>query len=161
MSNLTQRLARAATRAVATVRNAERSTGRTTRRPNPPAQVVPTGVQIEYSPDLDGAPDPGEVVWAWVPYEEDPTLGKDRPVVIVGRSGADLAVVPLTSRSRREHVPVGRGAWDGRGRPSYADVGRLIDVAPSAVRREGAVLERGRFDAVVEAVARSHEVRRG
>ena len=33
-----------------------------------------------YAPENDGQPDPGEVVWAWVPYEDDPTLGKDRPV---------------------------------------------------------------------------------
>ena len=30
---------------------------------------------IEYSPDLDGLADPGEVVWSWVPYEEDPHQG--------------------------------------------------------------------------------------
>ena len=33
-----------------------------------------------YEPDPDGQPDPGEVVWAWVAYEDDPARGKDRPV---------------------------------------------------------------------------------
>ena len=47
---------------------------------------------IEYSPSLDGDADPGEVVWTWVPYEEDPTQGKDRPVVIIGRRGASCSV---------------------------------------------------------------------
>ena len=47
-------------------------------------------VNIEYSPCLDGDPDPGEVVWTWVPYEEDPAQGKDRPVVIIGRQGDQL-----------------------------------------------------------------------
>ena len=42
-------------------------------------------LHIEYTPCLDGDPDPGEVVWTWVPYEEDPMQGKDRPVVIIGR----------------------------------------------------------------------------
>ena len=28
-----------------------------------------------YAPEADGQPDPGEVVWAWVPYEDDPTQG--------------------------------------------------------------------------------------
>ena len=35
---------------------------------------------FSYSPDPDGDADPGEVVWAWVPFEEDPAQGKDRPV---------------------------------------------------------------------------------
>ena len=35
--------------------------------------------------DFDSeAPEPGEVVWTWVPYEEDPTRGKDRPVPVIG-----------------------------------------------------------------------------
>ena len=42
---------------------------------------------IEYSPHLDGDADPGEVVWTWVPYEEDRSVGKDRPVAIIGRRG--------------------------------------------------------------------------
>ena len=27
---------------------------------------------ISYSPDLDGDADPGEIVWTWVAYEDDP-----------------------------------------------------------------------------------------
>src|SRR6188474_2899857 len=42
-------------------------------------------VKAEYAPRADGKPDPGEIVWTWVPYEEDHTRGKDRPVLIVGR----------------------------------------------------------------------------
>ncbi|HSO64208.1 MAG TPA: type II toxin-antitoxin system PemK/MazF family toxin, partial [Ornithinibacter sp.] len=30
-----------------------------------------------YAPRPDGEPDPGEVVWTWVPYEEDHAQGKD------------------------------------------------------------------------------------
>ena len=47
-------------------------------------------VDIAYDPHPDGRPDPGEVVWTWVPYEEDPTQGKDRPVLIVARQGESL-----------------------------------------------------------------------
>ena len=85
-------------RITATVKNAERDTGRTTRRKEPPTRPVDPGVRVEYTPELDGDPDPGEVVWTWVPFEEDPTLGKDRPVVIIGRHGADLSGVALTSK---------------------------------------------------------------
>ena len=45
-------------------------------------------VVVEYNPRSNGRPDPGEVVWAWVPYEENASLGKDRPVLIVGRAGS-------------------------------------------------------------------------
>ena len=51
----------------------------------------------EYSPRRDGDPDPGEVVWAWVPHQEDRTQGKDRPTLILGYVAEDrLAGVTLT-----------------------------------------------------------------
>ena len=149
-------------RVVATLRQAEPNTGKTTRRREPSARPVDPGVRISYTPSMDGDPDPGEVVWTWVPFEDDPTLGKDRPVVIVGRHGALLSGVALTSKhkERADHVDVGTGPWDSRGRPSYAKVDRLLDIDPDRVRREGAILGRRRFDAVVEAVDRLHDVTR-
>jgi hypothetical protein len=149
-------------RVSATVKHAERATGRTTRRREPPTRPVDTGVHVEYTPALDGDPDPGEVVWTWVPYEEDPTLGKDRPVIIIGRHGPLLSGVALTTKhgERADHVEVGTGPWDSQGRPSYAKVDRLLDIDPTAVRREGAILGRRRFDAVIEAVDRLHDVAR-
>jgi hypothetical protein len=147
-------------RASVSVRHAERGSGRTTRRKEPTTRVVASGVRIEYTPQIDGDPDPGEVVWTWVPFEDDPTLGKDRPVVIVGRHGALLSGVALTSKPkvRPDHVDIGTGPWDPWGRPSYAKVDRLLDIDPDRVRREGAVLSRRRFDAVIEAVDRLHDV---
>ena len=121
-------------------------------------------IRIAYTPDRDGEPDPGEVVWTWVPYEEDPSQGKDRPVVVIGSAGPRLAVVPLTSRGPDGRpdptawVPVGTGAWDGEHRESYANVDRVLRVAPGDVRREGATLGRDRFDAVVAGVRRRHRV---
>jgi hypothetical protein len=32
-------------------------------------------VRMSYSPQTDGAPDPGEVVWPWVPFEEHDGAG--------------------------------------------------------------------------------------
>ena len=116
-------------------------------------------------PDLDGDPDPGEVVWTWVPYEDDPTQGKDRPVLVIGWSGDELAAVPLSSQDHAdrpdggEWIEVGRGGWDLEGRTSYADAGRLLHVAPRDVRREGAILARPRFDAVVKQVQVLHRWR--
>jgi hypothetical protein len=147
-------------RSKAAVRNREAGTGRTTRPPAPTARPVDEGVRIEYTPSLDGDPDPGEVVWTWVPYEEDPTLGKDRPVVIIGRHGPLLSGVALTTKARDGAIEIGPGPWDGRTRSSYAKVSRLLDIDPHAVRREGAVLNRRRFDAVVAAVDRLHDLHR-
>ena len=120
-------------------------------------------MRVEYTPALDGDPDPGEVVWTWVPYEEDPTLGKDRPVIIIGRHGADLSGVALTTKhgERADHVEVGTGAV-GRPGPHRAtprSTGCSTSI-PREVRREGAVLGRRRFDAVIEAVDRLHDVAR-
>ena len=52
--------------------------------------VQPVIPRLGYSPKADGRPDPGEVVWAWVPYEEDPSQGKDRPVLVIGKEGTML-----------------------------------------------------------------------
>jgi hypothetical protein len=148
-----------------TTKPAPKSTPR--RAPKPKRAPVPkrapssdtdeSGVRVEYSPCLDGDPDPGEVVWTWVPYEDDPSQGKDRPVVIIGRRADALAGVALTSKQHDNElqVEVGTGPWDREGRTSYAKVERVLDVDPQQVRREGAVLSRPAFDAVVAGVRRA------
>ena len=108
---------------------------------------------IDYAPRRDGTPDPGEVVWAWVPFEDEPSKGKDRPVLLIGRRGALLVGVALTSKPNpRYQVEIGVGPWDRQGRVSYAKIDRLIDLEPAQIRREGAVLERARFKRIVKAV---------
>lgn len=60
--------------------------------------------QVTWQPKRDGLPDPGEVVWAWVPFEEDPSQGKDRPVLVVAISPHSTEVVlalPLTKQGSR------------------------------------------------------------
>ncbi len=109
----------------------ERASSGTTRRsrpamprrhvPPPSADTSDEGLRIEYSPNLDGDPDPGEVVWTWVPYEDDPSQGKDRPVVIIGRRGDNLAGVPLTSKAHDNELQVvGRHAAHGIARAGRA-----------------------------------------
>ena len=124
-----------------------------------PSKPSGTCLVIEYAPCLDGDPDPGEVVWTWVPYEDDPSQGKDRPVVVIGRRGKNLAAVPLTSKRHDNElqVPVGAGPWDREGRQSYAKVERVLDVEPDQVRREGVVLQRKHFDDVVAGVRRAQQ----
>ena len=136
-----------------------RLVGKLTRRGGASAPAPePGGLVVEYSPSLDGDADPGEIVWTWVPYEDDPSQGKDRPVVVIGRRGARLVAVPLTSKhhDNEAQVPVGTGSWDREGRPSYAKVARLLDVDAREVRREGAILDRRTFDAVVAGARRAH-----
>ena len=134
-------------------------------RPRPPtgARTAPTrdrARRIAYAPDLDGAADPGEIVWTWVPFEEDDGRGKDRPVLVVGREGNDLVGLMLSSRSDRgddrNWVAVGAGPWDGQGRPSYVRLDRVIEVGEHEIRREGAVLDRARFDRVAGALRTHH-----
>ena len=117
-------------------------------------------VRAVYGPDPDGAPDPGEVVWTWVSYEEDPRRGKDRPVLLVGHDGPWLLGLMLSSRDHDARpdsrsgrwVDIGTGAWDSRGRASEARVDRVIRVDPAGVRREGAVLDRRVFDLVARSL---------
>ncbi len=139
----------------------DRLAGKTKKRAEPPSRRVPSGTTVEYSPSIDGDADPGEVVWAWVPYEDDATKGKDRPVVIIGTCPGGLAGVPLTSKNKgRGAVAVGSGGWDRTGRPSWAKVDQLIVVDDHSVRREGAALSRDRFDAVVAGAAEHHDLSR-
>ncbi|MEO8827744.1 type II toxin-antitoxin system PemK/MazF family toxin [Lapillicoccus sp.] len=122
---------------------------------------------IAYAPKPDGLPDPGEIVWTWVPFEEDHTVGKDRPVLLVGSDGDWLLGVMLTSkdhdrdtpgqrRSGRTWVDIGAGAWDRSGRPSEVRVDRIIRVDAEAIRREGAVLGAAQFDEVADAIRNLH-----
>jgi hypothetical protein len=111
---------------------------------------------IVYAPDLDGAADPGEIVWTWVPYEEADGRGKDRPVLVVGRDRTELLGLMLSSQADhaddRDWVGIGSGRWDARGRASYVRLDRVIEVGEHAIRREGAVLDEARFDRVAVAL---------
>jgi hypothetical protein len=101
---------------------------------------------------LDGRADPGEIVWTWVAYEDEPDHGKDRPVLVVGRRGDVLLGLMLSSRGdragQRHWFALGAGAWDSEARPSWVRLDRVLEVGEDSIRREGAVLDRKRFDAV-------------
>jgi hypothetical protein len=121
----------------------------------PPA-AAPGQIRFDYAPRRDGRPDPGEIVWAWVPYDENDGRGKDRPVLIVSRDGGTLLGLMLTSKDHdrdaadearrgRFWLDIGSGPGDSRGRPSEVRLDRILRLAPDAVRREGAALDRTRF----------------
>jgi hypothetical protein len=125
-----------------------------------------TGVAtLKYAPRDDGHPDPGEVVWAWVPFEEDHSQGKDRPVLVIAKDGGYLLGLMLTSKDHdrdqtqearhgRHWFDVGTGAWDRQGRPSEVRIDRVLRLDPTAVRREGAALDRDTYQQVADEVRR-------
>jgi hypothetical protein len=116
---------------------------------------VPTAQRarkLVYAPDLDGRADPGEIVWTWVVYEDDPTRGKDRPVLVVGRDRRTLLGLMLSSQEHHRNDPnwvsIGSGSWDYEGRASWVRLDRVLDVPEEGIRREGAILERETFEIV-------------
>jgi PemK-like, MazF-like toxin of type II toxin-antitoxin system len=108
--------------------------------------------RLVYAPDLDGRADPGEIVWTWVVYEDDPTKGKDRPVLVVGRDQRTLLGLMLSSQDHHRNDPhwvgIGTGSWDYDGRASWVRLDRVLDVPEEGIRREGAILDRDRFEVV-------------
>ncbi|MEV6344712.1 type II toxin-antitoxin system PemK/MazF family toxin [Actinoplanes sp. NPDC051851] len=155
-------------------REAERPVPKPAARPKPappkpaapkprPPRHVPTadrGRAIAYAPNLDGDADPGEIVWTWVPYEDDPAQGKDRPVLVVGRDDATLLGLMLSSQSERDGqrnwLALGAGEWDRDNRPSWLRLDRVLEVEEDGIRREGAILDRARFDRVAAKLRRDY-----
>jgi hypothetical protein len=152
---------------------AARQSGRRSRRDEGPreapttahqdtrvAPAEPAGRSLSYSPDLDGRADAGEIVWTRVAYEDDPSRGKDRPLLVIGRDGTTLYGLMLSSQDDRADdrnwLAIGSGGWDREGRPSWVRLDRVIELTEDGIRREGAVLDRDRFDRVAAALRSDH-----
>lgn len=122
---------------------------------------------IEYDPVKDHEADPGEVVWTWVPFEEDFSQGKDRPVLVIGHDGPWLLCLQVSTvgdpgerewetSQGRYWVDIGTGGWDNQGRPSEVRVNRIIRIHPDAVRRIGARLDPGTYRDVAREVQKHY-----
>ena len=96
---------------------------------------------VLYEPIQDSSPDPGEIVWTHMVFEEDYQRGKDRPVLVIGRDEPWLHALMLTSKDHdrdaavearhgRVWPDVGTGSWDSRRRPSEI----RIDLVAAQVR---------------------------
>ena len=149
-----------------------RTSGSSAPKPSAPASTVASNgsdypgdyrdmINFEYSPSLDGDADPGEIVWTWVPFEEDHSQGKDRPVLLVGRDGEYLLALMMTSKdhNNREHadsnyLDIGSGPWDPQGRASEVKLNRVIRVRPDSMRREGAIMPEDTFRLIERAWTR-------
>ncbi len=137
----------------APIGHAEDDRDTTTREIEP---VTAGKLRISYAPDRDGDPDAGEIIWTWVPYEENDGRGKDRPVLVIGRADGDrVFAVRLTSKSHdgdRDYLSIGSGAWDSQGRESWVDIEQLYSVHADGMRREAAALDLDRFTLVARAL---------
>jgi hypothetical protein len=122
--------------------------------------VPKQGRHLAYAPNLDGDADPGEIVWTWVPYEDDPAQGKDRPVLVVGRDARTLLGLMLSSQGdrngQRHWLALGSGEWDRDSRPSWVRLDRVLEVDEDGIRREGAILDRPRFDRIAAILRRNY-----
>ncbi|MGW7686954.1 type II toxin-antitoxin system PemK/MazF family toxin [Kribbella sp. NPDC054772] len=136
-------------------------------RPEYPGDFEGT-VHVEYAPHPDdGVADPGEIVWTWVPFEEDFSRGKDRPVLVVGWDEPYLLALILTSKDHdrdaadearwgRVWLDIGSGPWDKEHRPSEVRLDRVLRIDPGHVRREGAVIDEPLFDQVAAELHKLH-----
>lgn len=116
-----------------------------------------------YSPREDRQCQPGEIAWTWVPFEEDHSRGKDRPVLVISSDGDWLLAVPATSqdhdqdaaqerREGRYWMDIGSGSWDAQRRATEVRLDRIIRVHPDAVRRIAGRVDETTFNAVAQGV---------
>ncbi|MFC5370260.1 type II toxin-antitoxin system PemK/MazF family toxin [Arcanobacterium bovis] len=121
-----------------------------------------------YRPDDDGIPDPGEVVWTWIPYEENNGEGKDRPVLVVACVGDTAICAQMTSKDHAQSslyqdeyhrwwLDIGNGNWDRANRPSEVRLDILWQVPFTEVRRIGGFLEKNRYLRVIAALKEIHK----
>lgn len=118
----------------------------------------------------NGAADPGEVIWCWVPYEEEDGRGKDRPVLVMAATPDAVIGAQLTSKDHdkdaaqeahwgRYWMDIGAGDWDSKGRESEARLDRLLLIPRREVRREGARLDRELFNQVAAAIRKRQKLK--
>lgn len=90
-------------------------------------------------------PQPAEIWWANVPYEDRPGAAKDRPCLVLAVRGRTATVAKITSRYRDERggvIPLPPGAvGDARGRASYLETGELRSVPVAHFRRRVGVAD--------------------
>lgn len=116
-------------------------------------------IRPSFAPKLDGDPDPGEVIWTWVPYVENDGRGKDRPVLIIARlTSESWAACYLSTKQHHGFVSVGTGPWDSQGRESFLSPERVLRVTEAGMRRESTGMSKATFDRAVQAVKQWHQL---
>ncbi|WP_052867071.1 type II toxin-antitoxin system PemK/MazF family toxin [Streptomyces niger] len=88
--------------------------------------------------DLRVLPEPGEIWWAMVPFE-DSAAAKDRPCLVLAVRDGSALVAKITTRYHAERpgviaLPPGT-VGDARNRPSFLETDELREVAVADFRR--------------------------
>ncbi|MEV7599429.1 type II toxin-antitoxin system PemK/MazF family toxin [Kitasatospora sp. NPDC089797] len=116
---------------------------RTRPAPRPTSPTGPTGPRPR--PGRGAAPEPQEVWWAEVPFEDGPGA-KDRPCLVLRVHGRTATVAKITSKHHAERpgvLPLPPGAvGDRQGRASWLETDELREVPLSAFRRRAGTVDR-------------------
>ncbi|AZA14100.1 type II toxin-antitoxin system PemK/MazF family toxin [Corynebacterium choanae] len=124
---------------------------------SPTAEMART---IYYAPDMDGQADPGEIVWVRLPTPAGATAAEERPLLVIGRARQSILALAISASEAHEHddnwQEIGAGAWDERGRVCFVRLDVTIEVPESAIRRQGAIIPKRRFDRVAGRLRRSY-----
>ncbi|MGX1567494.1 type II toxin-antitoxin system PemK/MazF family toxin [Streptomyces sp. NPDC055506] len=98
-----------------------------------------------------GLPQPAEIWWADVPYEDEART-KDRPCLVLAVRGERATVAKITTRFRHERggvIPLPPGSvGDARGRASFLETDELREVPVWGFRRRVGVVDPALWDRV-------------
>ncbi|GAA4295563.1 hypothetical protein GCM10023086_08590 [Streptomyces venetus] len=100
---------------------------------------------------LVGRPQPAEIWWADVPFEDEART-KDRPCLVLAVRGERATVAKITTRFRHERtgvIPLPPGSvGDARGRASFLETDELREVPVWGFRRRVGVVDPALWDQV-------------
>ncbi|MCX5369622.1 type II toxin-antitoxin system PemK/MazF family toxin [Streptomyces sp. NBC_00103] len=122
------------------------------RRTRPPGRATgrPSGRSTR-GHGFAGRPQPAEIWWADVPFEDGPGV-KDRPCLVLMVRGDRATVAKITSKYHDERagvIPLPPGAvGDAQGRPSFLETDELRQVRVSDFRRRVGVVDPVLWDQV-------------
>ncbi|MEV5463808.1 type II toxin-antitoxin system PemK/MazF family toxin [Streptomyces sp. NPDC002788] len=98
-----------------------------------------------------GRPQPAEIWWADVPYEDE-ARAKDRPCLVLAVRGERATVAKITTRFRDERtgvIPLPPGSvGDAQGRASFLETDELREVPVWGFRRRIGVVDPALWDQV-------------
>ncbi|AKK03754.1 type II toxin-antitoxin system PemK/MazF family toxin [Corynebacterium epidermidicanis] len=107
---------------------------------------------IYYAPDMDGHAEPGEIVWITLPAELSSSGNKDRALLVVGHGIQTILGLLISSNSEHSTeanwAEIGSGPWEESGAPAWLRLDKVVEVPELAIRREGAVMPRQRFEPI-------------
>ncbi|MEU8081651.1 type II toxin-antitoxin system PemK/MazF family toxin [Catellatospora citrea] len=121
-------------------RPAARPAGRRPAGKRPPGRPTAT----KKAPAPAGGPQPGEIWWADVPYEDGPG-SKVRPCVVLRVKGGAYEILKITSQDqshRSDHIEIATKSWDADAdHNSYLDLSDPITITTAAFSNRAGTLD--------------------